>query len=364
VALQGTLDMFALADVLRLLASTDKTGCLHVVGDRVVGGLWLDRGRIVGTALADRSPSDPVHEVAQLLGCVDGSFEFEAGAEPIAAVGPFDLEELLASAGAVLEECRAIEAVVPSSAATVSLRAELAHAEVVLHADRWLVVAAVAHAGGSPTVAELAERLGLDTLGASRAVKGLVEAGLAEVVAAPSPVTPILRVVPNPFPEPETAEAATGDGDDAGPTDGPRVVRRWGDVLDDLDERDGRIERAAGRRDTRIAAPPSSTELSEGLGAIGLSEPSRRNDADDAAFAGSVDADEAGAADDDGPSVDDAAEIARQLANLSPRAAKAVAAAAKATTDEERDAALAAVEAEDGTVNRGLLLKFLGSVDS
>jgi hypothetical protein len=65
-----------------------------------------------------------------------------------------------------------------------------------------------------------------------------------------------------------------------------------------------------------------------------------------------------------GPSVEDAAEIARQLANLSPRAAKAVAAAAKAATEEEREAALAAIEAEDDTVNRGLLLKFLGSVDS
>ena len=56
--------------------------------------------------------------------------------------------------------------------------------------------------------------------------------------------------------------------------------------------------------------------------------------------------------------------MARQLANLSPKAAKAVAAAARATTDAERDAALAAVEAEDDSVNRGLLLKFLGSVDS
>ena len=35
-----------------------------------------------------------------------------------------------------------------------------------------------------------------------------------------------------------------------------------------------------------------------------------------------------------------------------------------AFTEAERDAALAAVEAEDGSVNRGLLLKFLGSVDS
>jgi hypothetical protein len=66
------------------------------------------------------------------------------------------------------------------------------------------------------------------------------------------------------------------------------------------------------------------------------------------------------------PEVDeptDAAEIARQLANLSPKAAKAVAAAAKATTQEEREAALADVDDEEEPINRGLLLKFLGSVN-
>ena len=33
VALQGTLDTFALPDVLRLLASTQKVGRLRVIGD-------------------------------------------------------------------------------------------------------------------------------------------------------------------------------------------------------------------------------------------------------------------------------------------------------------------------------------------
>jgi len=60
----------------------------------------------------------------------------------------------------------------------------------------------------------------------------------------------------------------------------------------------------------------------------------------------------------------DAAEIARQLANLSPRAAKAVAAAAKATTMAEREAALAQVDESEDSINRELLLKFLGSVSS
>src|SRR5262249_5344127 len=60
----------------------------------------------------------------------------------------------------------------------------------------------------------------------------------------------------------------------------------------------------------------------------------------------------------------DAAEIARQLPNLSPKAAKAVAAAAKATTPEERERALAEVDDDEDPINRDLLIKFLGSVNS
>ena len=57
-------------------------------------------------------------------------------------------------------------------------------------------------------------------------------------------------------------------------------------------------------------------------------------------------------------------ELAKQLATLSPRAASAIRAAAEATTDEERDAALDEVDDDDQPLNRGLLLKFLSSVKS
>lgn len=60
---------------------------------------------------------------------------------------------------------------------------------------------------------------------------------------------------------------------------------------------------------------------------------------------------------------DEATLLAAELAKLGPEATKAVEAAARATTDEERDAALASVTgADDEPINRGLLLKFLSSV--
>ena len=43
MALQGTLETFALPDVLRLLASTHKTGRLRLTGAAGSGSLWLDR---------------------------------------------------------------------------------------------------------------------------------------------------------------------------------------------------------------------------------------------------------------------------------------------------------------------------------
>lgn len=48
MALQGTLDTFALADVLRLLANTHKSGRLELAGDRGHGRVWLGEGQLVG----------------------------------------------------------------------------------------------------------------------------------------------------------------------------------------------------------------------------------------------------------------------------------------------------------------------------
>ena len=57
MALQGTLDTFSLPDVLRLLATTSKTGRLRIEGDRGQGSVWLDAGGVVAASrfMAPRS---------------------------------------------------------------------------------------------------------------------------------------------------------------------------------------------------------------------------------------------------------------------------------------------------------------------
>ena len=82
MALSGTLDTFALPDVLRLLASTAKTGRLRITGDRGSGSVWVTDGEVVATELASAVTQEPTNEevVFGLLRFSAGSFTFEADA--------------------------------------------------------------------------------------------------------------------------------------------------------------------------------------------------------------------------------------------------------------------------------------------
>src|SRR5258708_38445280 len=76
VSLQGSLDTFALPDVLVLLASTKKSGELHVAGTRTVGSaratdlqglIWVDDGQLVGFDVArSAEAAEAVFELLRL----------------------------------------------------------------------------------------------------------------------------------------------------------------------------------------------------------------------------------------------------------------------------------------------------------
>jgi hypothetical protein len=181
LALQGTLDTFSLPDVLRLLATTSKTGRLRIEGDRGLGSVWLADGGIVD-ADADRAidgtPTDEV--VFELLRFSSGSFAFDGDDTASATGEPEDVEALLRRANALLSEWTELENVVPSLEHEVSLAGDLSVEQVTIDADRWRSLVAVA---SGRTVGELATALGLTELGVSRAVRDLVDLGVAEVGA-------------------------------------------------------------------------------------------------------------------------------------------------------------------------------------
>lgn len=333
MALQGTLETFSLPDVLQLLSSTKKSGCLRVTGERADGSVWLADGSIIAAKLGDAG-SAPIDVVFELLRLETGEFVFDDGGLPDEAGKPVDVATALDEAAKLVEEWTAIESVVPSSDHWVSLVPEISGDEVTVSSDRWKALVAVA--GGS-SVSGVGATLELGELAVARLVKELVEAQLVEI-GEPRAAQP--AVAPSAEPEsaePESAEPASAEPEVEAP-EAPTDTERFDPDALVID------------RDAPLSPPPSpafSVVADEPVEDAPVEEP-----APEPADAGPVT-----------PEPGEAAEIARQLANLSPKAARAVAAAAKATTPEEREAALAEVEASDEQINRDLLLKFLGSVN-
>lgn len=179
MALQGTLDAFGLTDVLRLLATTGKTGRLDVDARRRRGTVWLSDGAIAA-ALSDRAGgAAPAEALAELLRYESGEFAFHVGERPHHETRPQDVEEMLASASHLVREWDDLQAVVPTLDHRVSLVEELPDRdEVVIDSERWTTLTAI---GPGCTAGELATSLELTELSLLRAVHDLVELGVARV---------------------------------------------------------------------------------------------------------------------------------------------------------------------------------------
>ena len=333
MALQGTLETFSLPDVLRLLSSTKKTGCLRLSSGRGSGSLWVAEGQLVAGDSSEATHADGnVDVLFELLRFEDGEFVFEDGSEPTKAGKPADVEAVLGDAEKMLAEWKEIEAVVPSNRHWVVLAASIPADEITLSADHWKAVVAVA---GGGSIIDVADKLELGDLAIARLVKELAESGIVEVSEPREAVT-------QPTPEVAAPDEAAAPTLHAVPQ--PREDRFDPSAL--------RIERDEPLADLPKEEVPGADQDVAAFGAL-QTDAGPDLDLTAPAAAGEAVAPEPG----------EAAEIARQLANLSPKAARAVAAAAKASTPEEREAALAEVEASDDQINRDLLLKFLGTVN-
>jgi hypothetical protein len=328
VALQGTLDTFALPDVLRLLASTKKTGRLVIAGNRGTGSVWVDAGSVVGSEATGTIPdAGAVDVLFELLRYAEGSFTFEAGTTIAEPAPSRAVEPLLVDAERQLTEWHQIEAVVPSMDAWVSLVEEIDGEEILIPAERWKTIAVV---GSGRSVSGVGHTLELGELDVCRQVKDLVELGLVKVSTTPLPTL-------------GSGEETTFGAD----ADQPAAT--WDASSIEIPGVDPLVA------PEDVASEPDPEPDPEPVADVDV-------DVDVAA-----DVDVVSVVDDTSTSDEpaDADEVAKQLASLSPKAARAVAAAARAATDEERDAALAeATEDDEEPVNRGLLLKFLSSVKS
>jgi hypothetical protein len=351
----------------------------------------VDGGAVVAVTADHAARSiEPVAALFELLRFEDGSFAFDADA-PVDSAGSGageDVDTLLEGAGVILAEWREIESVVPSLDAWVVLAPDLPGPDITVDAATWRLVATI---GSGLTVADLAAALELPEVPVCRIVRDLVVLGLGVVTDAPAaPAWEPAAAAEDPGRGPLLAESydappltdaydsagasgydpiapgydrangfADGDRDASASGYGSGSAEGYGSSESLGAAGDGSIGSAVGHGsgDGFGAASAAGDEAGGAYGSVGVAveaaeaEATTRRAWDHLAVA------PVGAE-------DDADEVARQLAMLSPRAAQAVAAAAAADSDSERDAHLEALEDGEEPVNRGLLLKFLSSVKS
>jgi hypothetical protein len=392
VALQGTLDTFALIDVFRLLASTNKTGRLRVTGDRGNGNVWFDGGGVVLAAAHNTKPSDaPVSVIFELLRLHEGSFVFEADVTTPEAGAPTDVENLIREAEHLLIEWQEIEAVVPSVHLWVSLATELPRPEVVVDGERWKVIVAT---GAGATVSDVGDNLGLGEIAVSKAVKEVIEIGLLTISDPPAYATtprarvehiqlvpevedeplslyepepepqhqpepqpqyepdpePVIDLVPDPEPQPQPEPEPHYEPEPENVVVEHVPASSGGSLGIDIPGFSTLAPSVQVEKE-EASAPISSRAMNGTWAARVLAEDAAQHDAQhDAQYEPQY---EAPADDDPMP----------ELPNLTPQAARAIAAAAQAHTEAERDAALAmATGPNDEPLDRDLLLRFLSSV--
>ena len=200
MALQGTLDTFALADVLRLLAATTKSGRLHIEGDRGTGNVWLTEGAVVAGAVELRGPdgivpcTEPSDVVFELLRHAEGTFEFLPDETTEDSRPAMAVDEVVGAAEHKLSNWREVEAVVPTLEHSVALAPEIDE-EIVIGREGWRTLLAI---GEGRSIGEVGERLGMGEIAVSNAVKALVDERLAVIGERVEPVV-----------EPEVEEVAS-----------------------------------------------------------------------------------------------------------------------------------------------------------
>lgn len=190
MSLQGSLDTFGIPDVLRLLATTKKTGQLTVTGDRGTGYVWVDNGDLIASeASAAPWASNSSEVVFELLRYTDGDFVFQNDMTPddSKAGGRSEkVEPVLNAANGMMKEWVDIVKVVPSLASPIRLSEKLPEPSVEINEASWRMIVGI---GSGITVGDLGNELEQSEIVVSRNLKQLIEAKLVEIEHA-DPVLP------------------------------------------------------------------------------------------------------------------------------------------------------------------------------
>ncbi|HUC16021.1 MAG TPA: DUF4388 domain-containing protein [Acidimicrobiales bacterium] len=186
MSLEGTLETIALPDVLALLSVTAKTGELRIESRGGVGSVWFDAGRLAGFDVGTHTTA--VDSLFGLLRVDEGHFKFYTGTSPVHAVEPQDVAPVMEEAESRLVQWAGIAAAVPSMYSQLSLQGS-AEGPVTLSADQWQLVATI---GGGKSVADVLKTQGFGEFDGCKAVKELVDLHLVHVDSSDVPPAPQL----------------------------------------------------------------------------------------------------------------------------------------------------------------------------
>jgi hypothetical protein len=148
--------------------------------------VWFDAGRLAGFDVGTHTTA--VDSLFGLLRVDEGHFKFYTGTSPLHAVEPQEVAPALEEAESRLVQWAGIAAAVPSMYSQLSLLGS-AEGPVTLSADQWQLVATI---GGGKSVADVLTTRGFGEFDGCKAVKELVDLRLVHVDSSDVPPAPQL----------------------------------------------------------------------------------------------------------------------------------------------------------------------------
>ena len=184
--LVGSLDAFALPDVLTLAAASGSHGRLAVTASGVDGHLWLEGGELTGVLAGDAATvTEAVFDLALVT---DGWFSFFPGADAPAPTARRRVSEVLAEVEPQVAEWHDLTGRV-SLDGLVHLSPNAPGAEVQIRADQWHLLTTISTTGSR--VRDVLDAMGSEYVVALRLVCELLDSGLIETVEVPTPNDPV-----------------------------------------------------------------------------------------------------------------------------------------------------------------------------
>lgn len=200
VVLQGSVESFPIPDVMRFLASAGKTGRLTLQGENGLVSVCL-RGDFV--IVPGGELEDAADELFELLRVEEGPFTFDEQALPSGSAHEHPLEPSLALASTLTAEWKHVTALIPHASVRLDLGSHLPDGVISLDDHDWQLIRAV---GDGTSITDLAGRLGVRVVPATRRAARMVERGLFEVIEDAPPPAPVYEPIPEAAPMP-VAEA-------------------------------------------------------------------------------------------------------------------------------------------------------------